>query len=169
MKKMLKMKYLPFERITYSTNLPQQEIIKKLSDVVEPKTISFRRNSTKDYEGSVDTESFNISRVINYRNSFLSQISGTIQKNNCGTEIQVTMSLNGFVFLFAIVWCLMSSFTFIIVLMKGIRDEGITVEFFIPLIMLLFIYGLTMIGFKIESKKSKEYLKNLFEAEMRIK
>lgn len=161
------MKYLPFERVIYSTNLPQQEIIKRLSDVVEPKTFSFGRKPTKDYKGSVDMKNFDISRVINYRNSFLPQIYGTIQKNNYGTEIQVTMSLNGFVFLFTIAWCLIASFTFVIILMKGIRDKGITLELFLPLIMLLFMYGLTMAGFKIESKKSKEYLKNIFEAEIR--
>ncbi|BAP30596.1 uncharacterized protein CHSO_1559 [Chryseobacterium sp. StRB126] len=160
------MKYLPFERITYRTDLSQQEIIKSLSDVVEPKKFSFGRNPIKDYEGSVDTDGFDISRVINYRNSFLPQIYGTIQNNNYGTEIQVTMSLNGFVFLFTIAWCLMATFSFVIVLMKGIRDKEITVEFFIPLIMLLFVYGLTMICFKIESKKSKEYLKKIFEAEI---
>lgn len=160
------MKYLPFERIIYRTNLTQQEIIKRLSDFVEPKTFSFGKKTIKDYEGSVDTDSFDISRVINYRNSFLPQIYGTIQKNNDRTEIQVTMSLNGIVFLFTIVCCLMATFSFVIVLMKGIRDKEITVEFFIPLIMLLFMYGLTMVCFKIESKKSKEYLKNIFEAEI---
>lgn len=161
------MKYLPFERIVYRTNLSQQEIIKRLSDVVEPKKISFRRNHTKDYEGSVDTDSFDISRVINYRNSFLPQIYGIIQKNNDRTEIQVTMSLDGFVFLFTIAWCLMASSFFVIVLMKGIRDKGITIEFFIPLVMLLFMYVLTMVCFKIESQKSKEYLRKIFEAEIR--
>lgn len=161
------MKYLPFERITYSTSLSQQEIIKRLSDVVEPKKISFRRNYTKDYVGSVDTDSFDISRVINYRNSFLPQIYGNIQNNNYGTEIQVTMTLDGFVFLFTIGWCLMASSFFVFILMKGIRGEAIAVEFFIPLMMLLFMYGLTMAGFKIESKKSKEYLRKIFEAEIK--
>lgn len=160
------MKYLPFERIVYRTNLSQEEIIKRLSEFVEPKKFSFIRNPIKDYEGSVDADSFDISRAITYRNSFLPQIYGSIQKINYGTEIQVTMSLNGFVLLFTIVWCLIASVSFVIVLMKGIIDKAISVEFFIPLIMLLFIYGLTMAGFKIESKKSKEYLRKTFEAEI---
>lgn len=162
------MKYLPFERIVYRTNLSQEEIIKRLSDFVEPKKFSFVRNPVKDYEGSVNADSFDISRAITYRNSFLPEIYGSIQKNNYGTEIQVTMCLNGFVFLFTIVWCFIASFSFVIVLMKGIRDKAIAVEFFIPLIMLLFMYGMTMAGFKIESKKSKEYLRKAFEAEIRI-
>ncbi len=160
------MKYLPFERITYSTSFSQQEIIKRLSEVVEPKKFSFRRKPVKDYEGSVDTNSFDISRVISYRNSFLPEIHGTIQKNNDRTEIQVTMTLNGFVYVFTIAWCLITSISFGFLLIKGIRDKGITLEFFIPLLMLLFIYGLTMICFKMESQKSKEYLKQIFNAEI---
>lgn len=161
------MKYLPFERIIFNTNLSEQEVMTRLSDFVEPKKF-FSWKHTKDYEGSVDTNSFDISRVIKYRNSFLPQISGSIQKNNYGTQIQVTMKLHIFTFFFLIVWCLMASSFFMMILIKEIEDQKITGFFLIPLIMLLFMYGLTMAGFKIESKKSKEYLRKAFEAEIRI-
>ena len=35
-----------------------------------------------------------------------------------------------------------------------------------PLLMLLFVYILTMAGFKAESRKSKEFLRKSFEAEV---
>ncbi|AZB35921.1 hypothetical protein [Chryseobacterium bernardetii] len=73
------MKYLPFERIVFNTNLPEQEVMTRLLDFVEPKKF-FSWKHIKDYEGSVDTNSFDISRVVKYRNSFLPQISGSIQK-----------------------------------------------------------------------------------------
>ncbi|AZB25527.1 hypothetical protein KB553_22560 [Chryseobacterium rhizoplanae] len=161
------MKYLPFERIIFNTNLPEQEVMTRLLDFVEPKKF-FSWKHIKDYEGSVDTNSFDISRVIKYRNSFLPQISGSIQKNNYGTQIQVTMKLHIFTFFFLIVWCLMASSFFMMILIKEIEDQKITGFFLIPLIMLLFMYGMTMAGFKIESKKSKEYLRKAFEAEIRI-
>lgn len=50
--------------------------------------------------------------------------------------------------------------------MKSIRDKEISVEFFIPLLMLLFIYALTILSFKMESKRTKEYLKKSFQAEI---
>ncbi|WP_313092138.1 hypothetical protein [Chryseobacterium flavum] len=157
------MKYLPFERITYLTNLSEQEIITRLSGFVEPRKYGFRRSYVKDYEGFVNEKNFEISRIIQYRNSFLPQISGIIQKNNYGTEIEVTMKLHVFVFIFLLFWCSIAIGIFIMI---GSTEKKMSVEFFMPLLMLLFVYALTMIGFKVESKRSKEYLKKSFEAEI---
>ncbi|RXM40882.1 hypothetical protein BOQ62_03640 [Chryseobacterium sp. CH21] len=74
------MKYLPFERITYTTNLSEQEVLTRLSGFVEPKKFGLGRNYIKEYEGSINDNNFEISRVIRNRNSFLPQIIGTVQK-----------------------------------------------------------------------------------------
>ncbi|TZF95173.1 hypothetical protein FW781_14865 [Chryseobacterium panacisoli] len=160
------MKYLPYERITYKTNLSEQEVLTRLSGFVEPKKIGLGKNYIKEYEGSVNNNSFEISKVIQYRNSFLPQISGRIQKENDGTQIQVTMSLHAFVLFFLFVWCSFALLFFIGVSVRDIRAKEISVEFFLPLLMLLFVYALTMIGFKMESKKSKEDLGISFEAKI---
>ncbi|WP_312287182.1 hypothetical protein [Chryseobacterium gleum] len=157
------MKYLPFERITYRTNLSEQEVFTRLSGFVEPKKFGLGRNYTKDYEGSANNNGFEISRVIQYRNSFLPQINGKIQNENNGTQIQVTMSLHAFVLVFLLFWCSIAVGIFIMI---GSTEKKMSVEFFMPLLMLLFVYILTMTGFKTESKKSKEYLRRSFEAEI---
>lgn len=157
------MKYLPFERITYKTNLSEQEVLTRLSGFVEPKKFGLGKNYIKEYEGSVRNNSFEISRVIQYRNSFLPDINGIIQKNNDGTEIQVIMKLNLFVLIFLIFWCSISTCAFIMI---TLTQKKMSVEFFMPLLMLIFVYVLTMVCFKIESKKSKEYLRRSFEAEI---
>lgn len=160
------MKYLPYEHITYKTNLSEQEVLTRLSGFVEPKKFGLGRNYIKEYEGSIDNNSFEISRVIQYRNSFLPQINGRIQNGNDGVKIQLTMSLHAFVSFFLIVWCSFALIFFIGVSIKAIREKEISVELFLPLCMLLFVYALTMVGFKSESKKSKEYLRRSFEAEI---
>lgn len=160
------MKYLPFERIIYKTNLSEKEVLTRLSGFVEPKKFGLEKNYIKDYEGSVDNNSFEISRVIQYRNSFLPQINGKIQNENNGTQIQVTMSLNAFVFFFLIVWCSFALIFFIGVSIKTIREKEISVELFLPLGMFLFVYTLTMVGFKSESKQAKDYLRRSFDAEI---
>ncbi|QBA21182.1 hypothetical protein EU348_08270 [Chryseobacterium indologenes] len=160
------MKYLPFERIIYRTSLSEQEVLTRLSGFVEPKKFGLGKNYIKEYEGSVDNNSFEISRVIQYRNSFLPQINGKIQNGNNETQIQVTMSLNAFVFFFLIVWCSFALIFFIGVSIKAIREKEIAVELFLPLGMLLFVYALTMVGFKSESKQAKEYLRRSFDAEI---
>lgn len=160
------MKYLPYEDITYKTNLSEQEVLTRLSGFVEPKKFGLGRNYIKEYEGSIDNNSFEISRVIQYRNSFLPQINGRIQNGNDGVKIQLTMSLHAFVSFFLIVWCSFALIFFIGVSIKAIREKEISVELFLPLCMLLFVYALTMVGFKSESKKSKEYFRRSFEAEI---
>ncbi|UWX62508.1 hypothetical protein N0B40_09485 [Chryseobacterium oranimense] len=157
------MKYLPFERITYKTNLSEQEVLTRLSDFVEPKKFGLGRNPIKGYEGSVNSNSFEISRVIQYRNSFLPKINGIIQKNNYETEIQVTMKLDLFVLIFLIFWCSITASVFIMI---SLTEKKISIEFFMPLLMLVFVYIMTMLCFKFESKKSKEFLKKSFEAEI---
>jgi hypothetical protein len=160
------MKYLPFERITYKTNLSEKEVLTRLSGFVEPKKFGLGKNYIKEYEGTVNNNSFEISRVIQYRNSFLPQINGRIQNENNGTQIQVTMSLHAFVFFFLIVWWSFALIFFIGVSLRAIREKEISVELFLPLGMLLFVYALTMIGFKSESKQAKEYLRRSFDAEI---
>ncbi|PQA90135.1 hypothetical protein B0A69_20890 [Chryseobacterium shigense] len=157
------MKYLPFERIIYRTKLSEQEIITRLSGFVEPKKFSFGKTSTKEYEGSINDKRFEINRVINYRNSFLPQLTGIIQKDNYGTQIEVTMKLHVFVFVFLIFWC---GFVMFFLISLGVVQQKISVFFLVPVGMLLFVYALTMLGFKTESKKSKEFLMKSFEAEI---
>ncbi|WP_114821193.1 hypothetical protein [Chryseobacterium sp. KLBC 52] len=160
------MKYLPFERITYKTNLSEKEVLTRLSGFVEPKKFGLGKNYIKEYEGTVNNNSFEISRVIKYRNSFLPQINGKIQNENNGTQIQVTMSLHAFVFFFLIVWCSFALIFFIGVSIKTIKEKEISIDLFLPMGMLLFVYALTMVGFKSESKQAKEYLRRSFDAEI---
>ena len=157
------MKYLPFEHIIYRTNLPEQEVIQRLSDHVQPKKWGFRNNRTKDYEGFVEGDRFEINRIIENRNSFLPQINGVVQKKNNETEIEVTMRLQGFVLGFLIMFC---GFVVSFFIAVATTEKKSPIFFLMPLFMLLFIYVLTRVGFKWESRKSKAYLKERFEAEI---
>lgn len=157
------MKYLPFEHIIYTTHLSKQEIIKRLSDATEPKrnTFASNRKSTKEYEGFINDDHFEINRIIRNRNSFLPQISGLIQENTHETQIEVKMKLNWFVVIFLIFSCSFVLCFFITIL---IAVEKIYFDVLIPVGMLVFVYALTMLGFKIESMRSKEDLKKIFDA-----
>lgn len=155
------MKYLPFERITYRTNLSEQEVITRLLDFVEPKKFGFGRNPVKEYEGFINNNYFEINRIIKGRNSFLPQISGVIQKHHYETQIEVKMKLHWLVFVFLIFWC---GFVVLFLISTLIMEDLKSLNFFLPIFMLIFAYLLTMYGFKSESKKSKEDLIRIFEA-----
>ncbi len=154
------MKYLPFEHIVYTTNFSEQEVTTRLSNYIESRKVRmFKNNPTKEYEGFISDNKFEINRIIKGRNSFLPQIIGTIQKFNEETQIEVKMQLHWAVKAFLIFWCSSVIFFLIITLMKGM-----SIEILFPISMLLFAYLLTMLGFKSESKKSKNDLKRIFEA-----
>ncbi|MCE3075904.1 hypothetical protein [Chryseobacterium gwangjuense] len=157
------MRYLPFEHLIYKTNLSEQDVIRILSDNVgaKRKLLQFNNTSTKEYEGYINENSFEINRIIKNRNSFLPQITGIIQKSSNETLVEVKMKLHWGVFVFLIFWC---SFVIFFLMITLIEAKRISVDVFFPLSMLLFVYLLTMLGFKIESKKSKKDLEKMFEA-----
>jgi len=78
------MKYLPFENITYRSNLDSEEIIKRVEEIIEPKrtfriTWTFGGGNHKPYEGEIRGTSFHMNRITEYRNSFLPQCRVKLQ------------------------------------------------------------------------------------------
>ena len=165
------MKLLPIENIVFKTKLKEDEVIKRLSNSVEPQKKSwsaiFGAGSIKPYEGQIYSNTFDISRNINYRNSFLPQINGVIEQGYDGTTIKVKMRLHVLVIVFLCVWCSIVGGPCLNILTQALTDNLVFQPMsLIPLGMLIFMYGITMGGFKYESSKAKKYLKVLFEADI---
>lgn len=165
------MKFFPFERLKITTKLSTDEAIRRVVNVTEPQRY-FRWFATdhKPYEGKVEGYQFQISRVINYRNSFLPMIHGEILPEMRGSSIRITMRPHGLVIAFMIFWLggvgfffLMMLSTFVSAAMQGTR--GNPSALLIPAGMFAFGYLLIMGGFKFESAKSKKFFCELFEAE----
>lgn len=164
------MKYLPFENITFKTILKEGEIINRLAGLIEPERIFrsglFGSGSTKTYEGQIDELTFNIKRIIGYHNSFLPRINGTIQRDFDGTTIEIKMRMSIFVTIFIFIWCSGVGLGCVAVLSHLINYKTFHPATLIPFGMLIFMYALTVGGFKYESSKAKKDLQTLFEAEM---
>lgn len=164
------MKFLPTENITYKTRLKEDEIIRRLSDCIEPEKI-FRlgilsSGSTKSYEGQINGQTFSIKRIISYRNSFLPRINGVIERDFDGLTIKVKMRLHIFVIVFLCIWFGLVGLACIAFLTQTLSSSEINPAALIPFGMLLFAYLLTMGGFKFESNKSKKDLQRIFNAEI---
>lgn len=162
------MNFLPKENIVYKTKLKEEEILKRLSDLIEPeKTFRFNvfsNNSLKSYEGQIKGNTFQIKRIINYRNSFLPRVTGLIEKDFDGLTIKVKMRLSIFVIIFLCFWCGAVGLGFLFALKQGAPESQFNPVKLIPLGMLTFVYLMTMLGFKFESNKAKKDLQAAFKA-----
>ena len=168
-------KFLPFENYVITSRLPVEEVRKRLADNIEPKKSLrlsvFNRDSNKPYEGQILGDTFTISRIINYRNSFLPVITGHISTFLGKTQINVKMRLVIFVLIFISFW--LGSIELIclgIILVGLIRFKQVLQNGFSPMILIpfgMFLFGclLTIFAFKAESKKSKYFLEKLFEGQ----
>lgn len=164
------MKFLPVENITYKTRLREEEIVKRLSGIIEPEKVVrmniFSSSPTKSYQGQINGLTFDITRIIRYRNSFLPMIHGTIERDFDGLKIKVKMRLHTFVIVFLCVWCGGVGIVCIASLSQAFDGSAFDPNMLIPFGMLLFGYLMAIGGFKFESYKSKKDLQTLFEAEI---
>jgi hypothetical protein len=168
-------KILPIENYTLTTKLTVEEVRKRIADNIEPKR-NFRfsliaNNYTKPYEGKITGKSFEISRIINYRNSFLPVITGHISSFIGQTQVKIKMQPVTFVIVFISVWlglvglvCFVM-FIGIIVQYQQIFNNGFSPFSLIPFAMFIFGCLLTYFAFKKESKISKQFLAQLLEGE----
>lgn len=163
------MSFLPYENFTITTNLDSEEVKRILADVIEPpKTFrnswSSASRSHKPYEGKIYDDSFQISRIIHTRNSFLPIIKGKISPQVIGCSINITMKLHIFVLIFMGYWLSMTGSIGVGFLLALLSDNRMGIAGLMPLGMFVFGCLLCIIPFKIEAKKSKEFLYKLFSA-----
>ncbi len=159
------MKWLPAENIIFTTSLSEAEVIKRLSVLLETGKVRrtiFGPDTKKRYSGKLEGSAFSIQRIINYRNSFLPQIKGTIQNDFDGTTINLQMRLSVLVIIFLCIWC-----GGVMIGLLASLSRGLSTATLIPAGMLLLVYLITMAAFKIESKRSIKDLQQTWEAAIR--
>lgn len=165
---------LPYEELTYKTHLSKDEIIKRLNEVTEPKkmirwTGIFAEKNHLAYEGTIEESTFSINRIIDNRNSFLPQITGSIQKeSDKSCSITLKMRLHIFVLVFMGIWLSVVGIVSIAVLSSLFFIDGnqeFNIGFLIPFFMFLFGLLLPTFAFRYEANKSKRFFENLFEVE----
>jgi hypothetical protein len=168
-------KYLPFENYVLTSKLPAEEVKRRLADNIEPKKSFmlsvFNRDTNKPYEGQISGDTFTINRIINYRNSFLPVITGHISTSPGKTQINVKMRLVTFVSIFISLWLGIVGIVCLGTILAGlfqfkqVLQNGFSPIILIPFGMFLFGCLLTTLAFKAESKKSKDFLKRIFEGQ----
>ncbi|MFN0082087.1 MAG: hypothetical protein ACKVOM_06175 [Ferruginibacter sp.] len=168
-------KYLPFENYIITSKLSVEEVAKRLAESIEPKKnlrlFVFNRGSNKPYKGQILGDTFTISRIINYKNSFLPVIRGHISTFLGNTQINVKMRPVTFVLILISLWLGIVGLVCLGIILVGlIQFKQVLQNGFSPMILIpfgMFLFGclLTTLPFKAESKKSKEFLDRLFEGQ----
>jgi hypothetical protein len=168
-------RFLPFDNFKITSRLPITEVQVRLANAVQARRRSLfslaPHPNTKPYEGTITGNTFKISRIIDYRNSFLPVINGEISTFIGKTKISVKMRPALFVLIFLSFWLTIVGLVCLGILFAAIADlQKISEQGFHPIIlmpfgMFLFGYGLIMFGYKRESKISKKSLIDLFDGE----
>lgn len=162
---------LPFDRYTLVTRLTVAEVMLRLGANVAPKKLTSnlvvtrwgqKEKLDKPYAGVINGQHFDISRVINYKNSFLPVIKGEVVHFLGQTEIKVKSSPHIAVLVFSVFWMSMVFLGCVAVTIANIKD-GFEPTLLIPFAMLVFGSLLFTIPYKIEARKSKAFLANLLE------
>ncbi|MFK8057155.1 MAG: hypothetical protein AB8F78_13610 [Saprospiraceae bacterium] len=163
------MNLLPLENIIYETQLAPAEIQARLAEVIEPlkyfrKKDGLSNKNLKAYQGWLSEDSFEVSRLITYRNSFLPQINGTIQKYSGGTKVFLKISLHPAILIFVL---LIFGVLFLMCLVVLVSLDSKPFEWVMlgPFGMFLFLATIVIGAFNAESQKSKKFFAELFEAE----
>lgn len=163
------MKILPYENLTYKTHLSKEEILKRLSNKVEPKRGIFPDNAYKPYEGTISENTFKIKRIIGYRNLSLPYIKGKIEESQDSTLIHIKMRLHPFVIVILCIWSLFMALgvlIFITIFAREVQNLSMSnLPFFLLPLLIIISPIVVCSAFHYEGNKSKVFFEKIFEVE----
>jgi len=167
------MNFLPFEHFSIVTSLSPAQAQERLEQEVSADTgFSFNKlfsSPDKYFSGYVANGTFEIKRIINYRNSFLPVIKGSIEFDIDGSRIQVKMQPHILVIVFMCIWLsgtLIGGLAFLTQQLHSSSNFDVTA--LMPFGMFIFGYLLAMGGFKYEVPKARIKLVELLGGSLEL-
>lgn len=159
------MKFLPYEKYNRYTRLSLEAVHQRLADNIEQRAKSESKNTTKPYRGQLTNETFHISRVIDYRNSFLPVTNGVYSRENGVTRIRIRMQLDNTYLVFYAIWMGLVGCTGVLAPFWAASGKGFDGQSLMPMGMFVLGYVIMIISFKVESGKAKKFLATLLDAQ----
>jgi len=149
------MKYFPSDSFEIESPFPSGEVIDRLSRNIESKKFFRFFGKHVYFQGYINTNEFEVTKIIHYRNSFLPVIKGEVADHDSGTTVTITMRLHPLVLAFMCAWFgLAGLFLLGFAIAASFGAIGV-------LIMLLFGWALATGGFWFEAGKQKKFLISL--------
>lgn len=153
---------LPFDRFTLHSPMAPEEVRDRLFAVLERRAC-FRPSWKTDhrslsYEGHVSLESFDINRIIRYRNSFLPVVKGRIRPASGGSVLHIRMHPARGALVFMGLWlgltgaiCL-AGMVLLFTQFSDVRREGFSPAALIPYLLFAFGWILITAGYRMECR-----------------
>ena len=144
------MYYLPHTTFEIKTELSKEEVLQRISSVLSGKSffVNYFKRDGKIFKGTVEKDSFQISRIITHQNSWNPIISGEVIENSRGSIVKVEMNLSLGVRIFSIFWiCFM--------LLMSFFSYSSYEDLYEPAGMIATLYVITFFAFNIAAEKAK--------------
>jgi len=152
------MPLLPYLRYEVISPKTPSEVQAALRGLVEPRRFLRLGAGTRPFEGEVEDRTFDLQRIIGYRNSFLPRIRGTIDATSEGSRISITMRLHPFVLVFMTAWLGFAAVGCGALLVSGLNGRGPVYGALGPAVMFVFGWTLAAGGFTSEARKATRLL-----------
>lgn len=159
------MEFLPYQRLTITTNLSKDEVVRRFNDRIGPiQRENFVRVDKNIFSGRLYNDKFELTLIRDYRNSWTPKVTGTITEKDNGTELTVILKSNiSVIVCTAVFMCIgFIMLVFEIVDFNGFRDFDWS-----KLLFIIFPYGLCWFGFNLDADKSIDGLVKITEGELK--
>lgn len=150
-------KLVPYHRFEITSPLKRDEALAAVSSRLEERKWFRMRWPSSDnderFAGTVTQSSFNITRIMGYRNSFAPVVEGEVHDAGRFSHIVITMKPH------VLVLALLPVFA--IVFMAGLVGMG---NIWPGLALMALIYVMVLVGFWFEANKLEQTLRKIFQA-----
>jgi hypothetical protein len=160
-----------YEKLTIHSPHSPQTLFDRLSHEVEARKLFrtrslFSQPSVTPYEGTVSESGFKITRIINYRNSFLPVLRGRFIAEPPGTVVKITLSLHPAVAVLFVAflgfWCSLS-FALPLPSISPISSLSPSLIRHFQIVQLIVLPLVIFVVFKLEVRRSRRDLTRIFQ------
>jgi hypothetical protein len=158
------MPVIPYKHFCISTALTIEQAVSLVSSAISPRrTIdNWSASISTEFEGSVTEQGFKIQKIIHNRNSFLPVLYGKFIQTRTGTKVDVHLTLDALIMVFACVWLTGFGGVFLWLVSSSITTGKWDHNAWYLLAGFTFFYLMIFFGFGLYAKTTEEFIINLF-------
>lgn len=156
--------------IVFRTDLPLSSLRERIKTVISadaPRVNLSGRSSPVPYTGNFDADGFElVKRVYGQRAAFYPIIRGKIGGDGNGNRVEVQLRLKRVLVWFLAFWCTVLTIGIVKVGWQMVGRAEFSPGIIVLFGLMLFGYGIIVLGFKIECGRTKQDLEEIFQSRL---